>query len=265
MVVLYIDSGGISGKVNGTFINNRGSSGSAIFVAGDVKGNINGTFINNEAEGLGAIYIYNGDVKGNINGTFINNIANRGGAIAVGDAGTVSGNIKGTFINNTGYYRGGAICIANSEKWPTGNLEGIFINNKATNSGGAIYIEFTNEDPVSLGGIFINNNASSGGAIHINQLMEPITIKDSIFLNNGDVLSDGMGSYIKTIDCWFGNNATNYNSRPDAGNAVMDRWLFLNATANPNDVSVDQNSIITFKLDYTTILQERLSHMMLQR
>ena len=249
MVVLYIDSGGISGKVNGTFINNRGSSGSAIFVAGDVKGNINGTFINNEAEGLGAIYIYNGDVKGNINGTFINNIANRGGAIAVGDAGTVSGNIKGTFINNTGYYRGGAICIANSEKWPTGNLEGIFINNKATNSGGAIYIEFTNEDPVSLGGIFINNNASSGGAIHINQLMEPITIKDSIFLNNGDVLSDGMGSYIKTIDCWFGNNATNYNSRPDAGKAVMDRWLFLNATANPTDVSVDQNSIITFKLD----------------
>ena len=246
---IYIDSGGISGKVNGTFINNRGSSGSAIFVAGDVKGNINGTFINNEAEGLGAIYIYNGDVKGNINGTFINNIANRGGAIAVGDAGTVSGNIKGTFINNTGYYRGGAICIANSEKWPTGNLEGIFINNKATNSGGAIYIEFTNEDPVSLGGIFINNNASSGGAIHINQLMEPITIKDSIFLNNGDVLSDGMGSYIKTIDCWFGNNATNYNSRPDAGKAVMDRWLFLNATANPTDVSVDQNSIITFKLD----------------
>ena len=29
----------------------------------------------------------------------------------------------------------------------------------------------------------------------------------------------------------------------------MDRWLFLNATANPTDVSVDQNSIITFKLD----------------
>ena len=58
-----------------------------------------------------------------------------------------------------------------------------------------------------------------------------------------------MGSYIKTIDCWFGNNATNYNSRPDAGKAVMDRWLFLNATANPTDVSVDQNSIITFKLD----------------
>ncbi|MBQ6350233.1 MAG: Ig-like domain-containing protein, partial [Methanobrevibacter sp.] len=246
---IYIDSGGISGNVNGTFINNKAGSGSAIFIAGDISGNVNGTFINNEAKGLGAIYIYNGDASGNVKGTFINNIANRGGAIAVGDDGTVSGNIKGTFINNTGYYAGGAICIANSERYPTGNLEGIFINNKAE-SGGAIYIEFTYENPVvSLGGTFINNNASSGGAIHINQMFAPVTIQDSIFLNNSDALSFGLGDYIKTVDCWFGNNATNYNVRPDAGKAVMDRWLFLNATANPADVSIDENSIIAFKLD----------------
>ena len=246
---IYIDSGGISGNVNGTFINNKGSSGSAIFIAGDISGNLNGTFINNEAKGRGAIYIYNGDASGNINGTFINNVANQGGAIAVGDAGKISGNVNGIFINNTGYYSGGAISIDETESYSTGKVDGIFINNKAE-EGGAIYIEFTYDDPnVSLGGTFINNNASRGGAIFINQLVNAITIQDSIFLNNGDVLSDGMGSYIKTIDCWFGNNATNYNSRPDAGKAVMDRWLFLNATANPNDVSVDQNSIITFKLD----------------
>ena len=246
---IYIDSGGISGNVNGTFINNKGSSGAAIFIAGDISGNVNGTFINNKAKGYGAVYIYNGDASGNVNGTFINNIANQGGAIAVGNGGTVSGNVNGIFINNTGYYSGGAICIDNTERYPTGKLEGIFINNKAE-EGGAIYIEFNHNDPnVSLGGTFINNNASRGGAIFINQLVDAITIQDSIFLNNSDALSDGMGSYIKTIDCWFGNNATNYNSRPDAGNAVMDRWLFLNATANPNDVSVDQNSIITFKLD----------------
>ena len=246
---IYIDSGGISGNVNGTFINNKGSSGSAIFIAGDISGNLNGTFINNEAKGRGAIYIYNGDASGNINGTFINNVANQGGAIAVGDAGKISGNVNGIFINNTGYYSGGAISIDETESYSTGKVDGIFINNKAE-EGGAIYIEFTYDDPnVSLGGTFINNNASRGGAIFINQLVNAITIQDSIFLNNGDALSDGMGSYIKTIDCWFGNNATNYNSRPDAGKAVMDRWLFLNATANPNDVSVDQNSIITFKLD----------------
>ena len=246
---IYIDSGGISGNVNGTFINNKGSSGSAIFIAGDISGNLNGTFINNEAQGLGAIYIYNGDASGNVNGTFINNVANQGGAIAVGDAGKISGNVNGIFINNTGYYSGGAISIDNTERYPTGKIDGIFINNKAED-GGAIYIEFTYDDPnVSLGGTFINNNASRGGAIFINQLVDAITIQDSIFLNNSDALSDGMGSYIKTIDCWFGNNATNYNSRPDAGNAVMDRWLFLNATANSTDVSVDQNSIITFKLD----------------
>ena len=246
---IYIDSGGISGNVNGTFINNKGSSGSAIFIAGDISGNLNGTFINNEAKGRGAVYIYNGDASGNINGTFINNVANQGGAIAVGDVGKISGNVNGIFINNTGYYSGGAISIDDTERYSTGKIDGIFINNKAED-GGAIYIEFTYNDPnVSLGGTFINNNASRGGAIFINQLVEAITIQDSIFLNNNVVLSKGIGSYIKTIDCWFGNNATNYNSRPDVGNAVMDRWLFLNATANPTDVSVDQNSIITFKLD----------------
>ena len=246
---IYIDSGGISGNVNGTFINNKAGSGAAIFIAGDISGNVNGTFINNEAQGRGAIYIYNGDASGNVNGTFINNIANQGGAIAVGDEGKISGNVNGIFINNTGYYSGGAISIDDTESYSTGKVEGIFINNKAE-SGGAIYIEFTYDDPnVSLGGTFINNNASRGGAIFINQLVNAIIIQDSIFLNNRDVLSDGIGSYIKTIDCWFGNNATNYDSRPDAGKAVMDRWLFLNATANPTDVSVDQNSIITFKLD----------------
>ena len=246
---IYIDSGGISGNVNGTFINNKGSGGSAIFIAGDISGNVNGTFINNEAKSRGAIYIYNGDASGNVNGTFINNVANQGGAIAVGDVGKISGNVNGIFINNTGYYSGGAISIDDTERYSTGKIDGIFINNKAED-GGAIYIEFTYNDPnVSLGGTFINNNASRGGAIFINQLVEAITIQDSIFLNNNVVLSKGIGSYIKTIDCWFGNNATNYNSRPDAGNAVMDRWLFLNATANSTDVSVDQNSIITFKLD----------------
>uniref|UniRef100_UPI0025D4238D Ig-like domain-containing protein n=1 Tax=uncultured Methanobrevibacter sp. TaxID=253161 RepID=UPI0025D4238D len=189
------------------------------------------------------------DASGNVNGTFINNVANQGGAIAVGDEGKISGNVNGIFINNTGYHSGGAISIDDTVRYSTGKLDGIFINNKAE-SGGAIYIEFTYNDPnVSLGGTFINNNASRGGAIFINQLVAAITIQDSIFLNNNVVLSEGMGSYIKTIDCWFGNNATNYNSRPDAGNAVMDRWLFLNATANPTNVSVDQNSIIAFKLE----------------
>ncbi|WP_410319244.1 Ig-like domain-containing protein [Methanobrevibacter sp.] len=248
---IYIDSGGISGNVNGTFINNKAGSGAAIFIAGGISGKVNGTFINNEAEAYGAIYIYNGDVTvdGDINGTFINNIANSGGAIAVGDSATVYGNIGGIFINNTGYHEGGAICIKATDKYPICNLDGIFINNKADRAGGAIYFELTYDAPVSFHGIFINNTANSGGAIFISQMDEATTIQDSIFLNNSDALSYGLGSYIKTIDCWFGNNATNYNSRPDAGKAVMDRWLFLNATANPTDVSVDQNSIITFKLD----------------
>jgi len=247
---IFIDSGGVSGNVNGTFINNKAGRGSAIFIAGGISGNVYGTFINNEAKSLGTIDIYNGDVSGNINGTFINNIANEGGAIAVEDDGSVSGNIYGIFINNTGTHCGGAIYIMNSNNNLNGKLDGIFINNKAED-GGAIYIEFIIDHDVSIHGIYINNTAGEdGGAIFVNEMGCDLNIRDSIFLNNNNSLSFRLSfNNIKTTNCWFGNNATNYNIKPDAGKGIVDDWLFLNATASSTEILWSQNSIIAFKLE----------------
>ena len=250
---IYVN-GGVSGNLNGDFINNTAkTSGGAIYIGGGgaVPGNINGIFINNSAEegGGGAIFS-DADVSGTINGTFINNSANNGGAIATSLDAIVSGTINGTFISNSANRDGGAICIENPDDDVDADFTGIFINNTAGEEGGAIYIETHYEHKVYLRGTYINNTANEGGAICINELYGNLDIKDSIFLNNSNPIScHSLEGSIKAVDCWFGNNATNYNIKPDAGSAIVDKWLFLNATADPTDVSVDENSIITFKLE----------------
>jgi predicted outer membrane repeat protein len=199
--------------------------------------------------------------------TFTNNTANNGGAIGwYGDNGTVS---DCTFTNNTAKSNGGALYFSNSGNVTTcnftgntatnsgaihidgsvsGNLGGIFINNKASNSGGAIGMY----SPIygNLRGIFINNTANNkGGAISNTETTSNIVIQDSIFINNNNTIYSN-SAHITAIDCWFGNNATNYNIKPEnIGTVTITDWLFLNATANPAELNVGQTSIITFKLD----------------
>jgi hypothetical protein len=73
-------------------------------------------------------------------------------------------------------------------------------------------------------------------------------IHDCIFINNGNTTISTESGNIIAINCWFGNNATNYNKKPtNVGNVNIDNWLFLNATANPTKI-IGKTSII-FKLD----------------
>ena len=271
---IYIAKALINSNINATFINNTAKEGGAIYInAGDVSGNLTGTFINNTAVGFysygGAIYIKE-SVSGNLGGTFINNAAvgnyTRCGAIYIG--GGVSGNLNGIFINNTADYQGGAIYIRNSV---SGNITGTFVNNSADN-GGAIYITtlsgnlegiFINNTAIkggavytggvgvsgNLGGIFINNTADNGGSIYNLDFESILVIQDSIFINNANTMGIYSKNNITTVNCWFGNNATNYNIKPEAGNVTMDNWLFLTADANPTVIIINQTSKITFKLD----------------
>ena len=205
-------------NINATFINNTAKSGGAIYIYGGLTGNLTGSFINNTATSNGgAIYISSGGIKGNLNGSFISNTAtNEGGAIYCGG---VTGNLNGSFINNTATNNGGAIYIYGGIY---GNLTGSFINNAATNDGGAIY-----------------NEGSYDSGI----------IRDSIFINNNKNTISAKSAYITAINCWFGNNATNYNIKPIVGeNTNIENWLFLNATANTTDLNVGETSEITFKL-----------------
>ena len=239
---IYIDSS-VSGNLTGSFNNNTATNGGAIYINGGVSGTLTGSFINNTAGYGGAIYISKNGVFGSLNGSFINNraIGDGGGAIHI-DAGDVSGTLIGSFINNT-ESRGGAIFIYGGF---FGCLNGSFINNTVGSTGSAIY--FNSILSGTLTGSFINNIAKNdSSAIYINDnLGENAIIKDSIFINNKIISKKGN---ITVINSWFGNNATNYNTKPTPGNVIMDNWLFLTADANPTVILINQTSKITFKLD----------------
>ena len=154
----------------------------------------------------------------NINGlTFKNGNAksgNYGGAIYFKNNVTDS-NINAAFINNTAM-NGSAIYYA--DKVTDSTLSGTYINNKETS---VIYLEGESENSVIHDAVFINN-----------------------YNNNNIYVKSGT---INVTNCWFGNNATNYNEKPDIGIDLND-WLFLNATAEPGEIKLGQSSTITFKL-----------------
>lgn len=154
------------------------------------------------------------------------------------------------------FFGGGAIL------WKS--LDGIitnctFINNYAP-SGGAIHLEAW--DNTISDCTFIGNSANQGGAINLNTA-NYASISNCVFVNNDiySVQSDGckinnnifMNGVIGfdftqnyNIDNnWFGNNASNYTDKP---NEFCNNWLFLNATADSNTVSVSNTADIIFKL-----------------
>ncbi|WP_407424235.1 Ig-like domain-containing protein [Methanobrevibacter sp.] len=223
--------------------------------------NINGlTFKNANARASernygGAIYFHSKVTDSNINANFINNTALHGGAIEF-HYGIESSFVTGVFINNTATggddSKGGAIYaeltgVANSV------ISGIYIGNKAQGSdarGSAIYIAEPSFN-VNISGRYINNTEKS-----VIQLNSPwytpsqnIFIHDAIFLNNynNNEINAGFNTTINVKDCWFGNNATNYDEKPDIG-IDLNGWLFLNATADPSKIEVGKTSTIAFKL-----------------
>ncbi|WP_407453476.1 right-handed parallel beta-helix repeat-containing protein [Methanobrevibacter sp.] len=149
-----------------------------------------------------------------------------------------------------------------------------FINVKINQNGGAVY--WDGDNGVVSDCVFVNNSANSAGAIlwqgasgfvsdctFVNNSAADaviyfgnmyygsnFAINDNIFLNN-----DGVAIYFEAADSssnvdynWFGNNATNYDIAPTIHNMEIGTWLFLNATVNPDSVSISESSDILFKL-----------------
>ncbi|OED00543.1 hypothetical protein A9505_03285 [Methanobrevibacter sp. A27] len=109
---------------------------------------------------------------------------------------------------------------------------------------------------------FIRNTANQGGAINLNTT-NYASISNCVFVNNDIYSVQGDGCKINNnifMSCsigfdftrnynidnnWFGNNASNYTYKP---NEFCNNWLFLNATTDPNTVSVSNTADIIFKL-----------------
>ena len=145
-----------------------------------------------------------------------------------------------------------------------------FVNCHA-DGGGAIYLD---EGVEVSGCIFVNNSAGNGGTVDL--YYKDCTVRDCIFINNtGNYTIQNGWNYPYNIIVsgniflnnnptediihfdnpenfelglnWFGNTADDYLIRPDVGVDIK-AWLFLNATANPDSISLSDKSNITFKL-----------------
>ena len=156
------------------------------------------------------------------------------------------------------FYGGGVIrCVALVEI-----TNCTFINNHAP-SGGAVQLQ--GWDNVISDCVFIGNTADRGAAIELsaaayNNITGCVFYDNDIFASQADgceinnniffnstITFDWTQNY--NIDNnWFGNNATNYDEKPVAEDYNIKSWLFLNATADPDTISIIDTSDIIFKL-----------------
>lgn len=184
--------------------------------------NGNGAIIDMAGSDIRAFMIYGNNVKIK-NLTIKNaNVGSDGGAIywkgyggSISDSNFINNNAKLGFASS---HWGGAICWDGDY----GSISGCnFINNTADSHGGAIF--WDGDDGSISDSIFINNRAgSNGGAIYQNRLSG--SVGTCVFLNNAASYGDAICGLHEIIasNCWFGNNASNYNeSLPIGGNVTV--------------------------------------------
>ncbi|MCR5026471.1 MAG: hypothetical protein K6A34_03395 [Methanobrevibacter sp.] len=255
-----------TGSVSGCSFNwNRAHSGGAVYFYG--SGNVGGcNFMSHIAQNFGGAVYFNG--SGNVSGcNFTGNWATMhlGGAVYFNKEGSVSGcnftlnlaggnggavyfsgygssNVSGcNFMLNQAKMDGGAILMS------LGSVENCsFYANRADNIGGAVYCGESNVSGCN----FMNNYAGNGygGAFYMDDASLS-SVQDSIFINNTQYPIFVYTNEVPVSNSWFGNNATNYDTRPEAGQGVnLLNWLFLNASADSSAVSVFDSSDINFKL-----------------
>ena len=146
--------------------------------------------------------------------------------------------INSTFENNKAIADGGAIGFIGGNV----KIEGcIFTNN--TSEGSSIVGGQAATVNISTS-IFTDNSAA---AIVSGRAGNYMTVNNNIFINNNGTAIDFEDPDSNVDYNWFGHNQSNYKDEP--GIKGCSKWLFLNATVNPTEISIDQNSIIAFKLD----------------
>ena len=207
--------------INSVFINNHviDGDGGVIYFNGDLNNvTIGGTYNNNSAGYAGVFYFYRNSTDVILSGDYANNMASEG-AVIFSEGNIMNSIISGNYINNTAGSFINFIFIASNV-----SMSGNYVNNTVLFDDGIIYVLGGENDTIVHDSIFINNNVDDGFII------------------------DVIGS-ISAVNNWFGNNATNYNATPNVSqNVTLINWLFLNATANPTELKINETSEITFKL-----------------
>ena len=261
------DGGAVYFMNNGTMSNCNFTNNSAGYAGGAIamlSGNVlNCNFIYNAANIGGAIDMGSGSVS---NSTFTGNTGgNNGGAVRITREGLLT-NCKFTnnkassgsainseamcsvvncsFVNNiaTGIYSGAINMYC-------GSVVGCIFDNNSANRGAAIRF-FASSNSFVSGCIFMNHN-NGNEIIYFDNTMRGnnLSVNNNIFLNNSiDAIVFNQTDSSSNCDYnWFGADASNYMIDPNLPNCNV--WLFLNATANPDVLSLVDVSKITFKLN----------------
>ena len=247
----------VSGSnVTGTYTNNKAewNGGANRFLSSVSGSNVMGTYTNNTAKSLGGANCFWDCVLGsNIKGTYTKNKARNGGANFFWDC--VSGsNVTGTYTKNKAEQDGGANIFGSVSD---SNIGGTYTNNKAEQHGGANNFQ-SSVSASTVTGTYIKNTANIGTILFYNDeyffSSFDAEIKNAIFLNNKceyEIYTPIFQNDIRVNDCWFGNNASNFNEAPKTINVTRGNWLFLNATADYTSLLVMDSTNITFKLNST--------------
>ena len=152
-----------------------------------------------------------------------------GGAVRVMTIDCVIDNC--TFIDNSAP-KGGAIEYQGGWNNVTNCT---FIGNYAEQGGSAIYLGAANFMSISRC-LFIGNDIGGSQA-------DSSKINNNIFIFSG--ASFDFTFNLDLNNNWFGNNAYYYDEAPQDN---MNAWLFLNATAEPDEIPISGTSDVTFKL-----------------
>ena len=225
---------------NVSFINNTASNnGGAINVDGDAKYIIfeNTSFINNTAKQGGALSFDNS--KRNLwqDSEFIQNKATvNGGALIVFKT-MHDDKIKNTYFNaNTA-----AGAIIDTENVSYLKVEATFVDNTADSIVSMNYVNNT----LITNTLFLDNAVNS--SVILNQAKN-VNITNSIFLNK-ESKNEIKGNGLSVNYNWFGNNATNYDIKPNlTGNITCDSWLFLDAIPKQGKIPLYNSADIIFRL-----------------
>ena len=218
------------------------SSGGAIYWKGDGGSVCDCSFVNCHADDGGGAIFWSGADGSVCDCSFVNchvSDSCSGGAIYWSGAG---GSVCDCSFVNCHADRGGAIYLDEGVE-----VSGcIFVNNSAGNGG---TVDLYYKDCTVRDCIFINNTGNytikNGWTYPYN-----IIVSGNIFLNNNpteDIIHFDNPENFELGLNWFGNTADDYSIRPDVGVDIK-AWLFLNATANPDSISLSDKSNITFRL-----------------
>ena len=203
----------------------------------------NGNAIGGAEDGYGGAIYWDGNNGVLNNSNFTNNRAPKwGGAIFWSINGwNPTGEISySNFYYNTASEYGGAIF------WDPdlGSIHDSCFSNNTADNGGAIELE--GEYVTVSKNTFSNNTADNGGAIYVYYNSYPM-VNNNFFLTEKDTLTVIDTANYDVDFNWFGNVASNYTVKP---NEFCNKWLFLNATANPSEIVIDGESEVILKMFY---------------